>query len=259
MDQQTGNDWEMKIQQAARKMHYPPTPDAAPVVIQRIAAQKASRTMQLAGRTLPKRWFAPALALLLVVLLALSLVPGVRAQIQEFLQVGPLRIFFSTPSAPSIPTETMPSPPANLMNLAGQTTLAEAVRRWQHPLRLPTYPAGLGEPDLVFLQGPGDESLILVWVDPDVPGQVTLALQALAPGEALYSKSAPASVEQTTVNGEIAYWIVGDHLLEMQNGEFNLLRLVEGHVLVWKFGELTYRLETKDNLEEAVRIAESLQ
>jgi hypothetical protein len=35
--------------------------------------------------------------------------------------------------------------------------------------------------------------------------------------------------------------------------------LIEGHVLIWTEGEITYRLETDMPLEEAVRVAESLR
>jgi hypothetical protein len=36
-------------------------------------------------------------------------------------------------------------------------------------------------------------------------------------------------------------------------------RLVDGHVLIWADGDITYRLETNLLLEEAIRIAESLR
>jgi len=109
------------------------------------------------------------------------------------------------------------------------------------------------------LQGSDNETLILAWLDPADPELVSMALQALAPGEALYFKSAPHTVEQTVVNGDEAYWMTGEHFLEMRNGDFNLIRLVKGHVLAWKSGELTYRLESDLSLEEAVQIAESLR
>jgi hypothetical protein len=35
--------------------------------------------------------------------------------------------------------------------------------------------------------------------------------------------------------------------------------LIEGHVLIWKEGDITYRLETDLPVEEAVKIAESLK
>jgi hypothetical protein len=41
--------------------------------------------------------------------------------------------------------------------------------------------------------------------------------------------------------------------------ELKLRYLVQGHVLIWAEGGLTYRLESGLLLEEALRIAESLQ
>jgi hypothetical protein len=35
--------------------------------------------------------------------------------------------------------------------------------------------------------------------------------------------------------------------------------LINGHVLIWEEGNITYRLETALPLEEAIKIAESLQ
>jgi hypothetical protein len=37
------------------------------------------------------------------------------------------------------------------------------------------------------------------------------------------------------------------------------MRLIDGHVLIWTDGNLTYRLETDLSLEEALKVAESLQ
>jgi hypothetical protein len=38
-----------------------------------------------------------------------------------------------------------------------------------------------------------------------------------------------------------------------------LTRLIEGHVLIWENGNITYRLETALDLKEAVKVAESLK
>jgi hypothetical protein len=35
--------------------------------------------------------------------------------------------------------------------------------------------------------------------------------------------------------------------------------MIEGHVLIWTEGEVTYRLETKLTLDEAIKVAESLE
>lgn len=259
MDRFDDKEWQEKIRQAAGEMHYPPTPDISTPVILRIAARKKREPNPLSSPVLPKRWLAPVLALLVVLIFVLSLVPGVRAEIQEFLQVGPLRIFFATPTA-TIPSSGITVvPTVSLLQISGQTTLQDAASRWKYPLRLPTYPPGLGDPDLVFLQGPEDETLIIAWLDPSNPDSAYLVLQILAPGDMVYSKTAPESIDETRVNGDEAYWVVGKHLLLMQNGNFELVRLVDGHVLVWNYGELTYRLESNLTLDEAVRIAESLR
>jgi hypothetical protein len=68
-------------------------------------------------------------------------------------------------------------------------------------------------------------------------------------------------VEETTVNGRPALWTEGPYLLQFRRDGHTVTevqRLVEGHVLIWAEGEITYRLESDLPLEEAVRIAESL-
>jgi hypothetical protein len=54
-------------------------------------------------------------------------------------------------------------------------------------------------------------------------------------------------------------WAEGPYLLQLSGGDIDLRRLVEGHVLIWTDGPITYRLETDLTLDEAVRIAESLK
>jgi hypothetical protein len=48
-------------------------------------------------------------------------------------------------------------------------------------------------------------------------------------------------------------------MLQLSNGEIDLRRMIEGHVLIWADGPITYRLETDLSLDEAVKIAESLK
>jgi hypothetical protein len=72
-------------------------------------------------------------------------------------------------------------------------------------------------------------------------------------------KQQPPEVETTDVNGRIAVWTTGPYVLMTQLGWLVEFRLVEGHVLIWADGPLTYRLETDLSLDEAVRIAESLR
>ena len=70
------------------------------------------------------------------------------------------------------------------------------------------------------------------------------------------SNAAPIS---HTVGGRPALWTEGPYILQLQNGDLDFRRLIEGHVLIWVEGGVTYRLETGLPLEEAVKIAESLK
>jgi hypothetical protein len=215
------------------------------------------------------RWqtWAAAAALILAMLLA---VPPVRASVLEFLRIGAVRIFLaeSTPTSfPTAPTVGTPgpiasTPLASALDLAGETTLAQARQQTAFAIRLPSYPQDLGQPDRVFVQDLGGTAVVLVWMDANNRGQVRLSLHELGPGIDVQKKQPPA-IERITVRGQPAVWTAGPYMLEIYSGkpgehEEAARRLVTGHVLVWAEGEITYRLETDLPLDEAVRVAESL-
>jgi hypothetical protein len=272
MRQLSFEQWEAQIEEIAQAFPYPPTPDIAGTVA------RGGRRSSPARRTavFSKRFAWAAVILLVVLLTGLMFIPQVQAALVEFLQLGAVRIFLAEPTPTSTPTATLPlptaspsavptvtprpspTPIASVLDLAGQTTLAEAQAQVDFPIRLPTEPADLGPPDAVFLQDFGGPLLVLVWFEPDQPGQVRLSLHQLGPNT-FAGKGAPAVIQETTVNGERALWMEGPHFFEMSNGQYAMRRLVEGKVLLWTEGEITYRLETKLPLDEARKIAESLQ
>jgi hypothetical protein len=100
---------------------------------------------------------------------------------------------------------------------------------------------------------------ILAWLDPDSPDQVMISLHMIPEGSWAVEKMEPVAIEETRVNGQPAVWAVGPYPLRLYNGDLQFRRLVDGHVLIWESGGVTYRLETDVSLEEAVRIAESLE
>jgi len=69
----------------------------------------------------------------------------------------------------------------------------------------------------------------------------------------------PMVLEETRVNNLHAVWTEGPYVLLMQNGGMRVTRMIDGHVLIWEDGGVTYRLETDLSMEEAVKIAESLE
>jgi hypothetical protein len=269
-------DFETKLRSIASGMEYPPTPDIAGSVAARL---RGPRT-RLMNRTL-----ARSLVIAMVLLASLLLIPPVRAAVLDFIQIGIVRIFRAEP--PTVPTQipstTVPvtampaatqsalipftatpaAAPASLLSLleqiAGETTLQDARQMTVYPILLPTYPDGLGEPDRVFVQDADGPMTFLVWVDPQQPDQVKLSLHFIPPGSWAVDKFSPAAIQETSVNGRGAIWAVGPYPVRLRNGDLEVERLVNGHVLIWESGGVTYRLETDGSLEEAVRIAESLR
>jgi hypothetical protein len=258
--------WEIRVRAAARAFVYPPTPDVAGAVRQRTAAGSARRAP--GGRL---AWTFVAAMLILAGLGGLLAVPQVRAALVEVLRIGAVRILLAaptptaTPTAPA-PTQTRPTatpkptatPLTSVLDLAGETSLAEAQARAGFAIKLPSYPPDLGPPDRVFLQDMAGPVVIMAWLAPEQPDRVQLSLHQLGPGT-FAEKVQPRVVQETTVRGQPALWTEGPHLLQVPGGGYEPRRLVTGNTLIWAEGEITYRLETDLPLEEALRIAESLE
>ncbi len=218
------------------------------------------------------RQLAWGVLIALVILAGSMAVPQVRAAVFGILRIGAVRIVpvaptpTATPAAPVFaPTIATPSPSptplSSVLNLAGETTLAEARAKAGFPIHLPAYPSDLGPPDHVFLQDLGGPVVVLVWMDGTQPNRVRMSLHELGPGT-FAEKIQPPVIQETTVNGQRAGWTEGPHLLQfLRDGQviYDARRLVEGHILVWTQGDITYRLETDLSLNEATRIAESLK
>jgi hypothetical protein len=128
-----------------------------------------------------------------------------------------------------------------------------------YSILVPTYPPDLGQPDYVFVQDTAGAMTILVWLDPRQPDQVLMSLHFIPQGSWAVEKAEPQILEETDVNGQRAIWATGPYPLRLYNGDLDFTRLIDGHVLIWADGDITYRLETGLPLEEAIKIAESLQ
>ncbi len=258
-------DWEAWLQATAQTFEYPPTPAITAVVL------SASQSQRRGG--LPVRRRALAVALLIVLLLGLWSVPQVRAGVRAILRIGAVEIVLPTPAPlhrpsaappPATPSPTVPPSPTiktALQELAGATTLSDARRQLPFPIHLPSYPSDLGVPDRVFVQDLNGPAVILIWLEPNQPEHTRLSLHLLS-SDLLMRKSMVTELTQTTVNGRSAAWVIGPHLIEvyLANGGRTIAQrqLVDGNTLIWTAGTLTYRLETRQSLTDAVRTAESV-
>jgi hypothetical protein len=257
---------EDKLRALATGMDYPPTPDIAGRVTARLYP---SRRLRLSSKAL-----AWSLTIILVLCSSLMLIPSVRAAIIEFIQIGVVRIFPPEPTAPIGEPITTATPqtfapitatPSTsdlipiLTQMAGKTTLADAQAKVEYPILLPKYPSGLGEPNQVYIQNMDGNVVILIWLDPQDPKNVLMSLHFIPDGSWAIKKMETTGIEETTVNGNRAIWTTGPYPLIMSNGDIQYERLITGHVLIWANLDVTYRLETDLSIEEAVKIAESLE
>jgi hypothetical protein len=248
--------WEAFVRQSAATLPYPPTPDVSEKVVARLADRRAAPQHPILR--LQPLWVA---AVLLALLLGLWAVPPVRAAILDFLQIGAVRIWLAepTPESDSTAVSSSTTMPNSLLELFGRTTLADAEAQAGFAIRLPTYPAGLGEPDAVFYQELAGPVVVLVWMDDKQPEVPEYSLHILG-NNASADKSNPPVVERTTVNGNEALWTNGPYLLRYgDSSEWEFRYLISGRVLIWQEDGLTYRLESNLSLDEAVRMAESLE
>ncbi len=101
---------------------------------------------------------------------------------------------------------------------------------------------------------------ILVWMNPQQPQSVELSLHFIPNGSWAITKMGPRVLQETLVNGYKAVWAEGPYPLVVSNGnDIDFTRLIDGNVLIWTNGKVTYRLETDLNMEEAIEVAESLE
>ncbi len=224
---------EQQIRAIAQQFEYPPTPNLAGRI--EFGRKSPCRTYRLAY----------AIALLLILCAGLLAVPEVRAAVVAVIRLGVVTIVDEPP------TLTVAAPRYELPNLPGQTTLAEA-----STTRSIALPRVLGQPDAVFVHEVFADALTLYWEEEQI------VLQRLT-AEILAAKLRPVATQEVRVNGEPALWITGAHWLTLYDDQYapvtGMQRFVEGNVLLWQADGFTYRLETATDLEDALRIAQSIR
>lgn len=261
------------LAEAAASFEYPRTPDVSERVRQRLAGRRPAAGAWPAGMGRRLAWAAVVVLLLLASLLA---VPQVRAALGEILRIGAMTVFVDetvapglateTPAATPTPAETKPSTvtaaplptKSALVIPATPVSLAAAREMVGDRMLRPAYPEDLGAPDGVYVdrrERPG--VVVFVWEKAGRPDEARLSLYHIY--QEPFASKFTEQVAETTVNGRRAVWIEGPHMFQLTGGSFQPWQFVPGPVLLWTEGAVTYRLEGAASLEEAVRIAESLE
>lgn len=241
---------ELALVELGRDLEFPPTPDLAPRVRARIAAEQAPRprfAVVPARRTL-----VIALAVLAVTVGALMAVPGTRAAILEFFGLRGVTIE-RVETLPTVPKQTA------LDDLGSRVSLDEARDLADFDV---VVPERLGEPDEVyFLDFPPGGMVSFVYGSAEEPRALFTQFRATVEDAFFKKVEADTDVESVTVGGQPGFYLSGaPHVFGYlgADGQFRqeTVRLV-GNVLLWERGDLTLRLEGDVSRDEALRIARS--
>lgn len=241
---------ELALADLGRHVEFPPTPDLAPRVRERLAERPESRP----GLT-RRRAVALVFALLAVAVAAVLAVPQTRAAILEFFHLRGVTIE-RVGELPTVPLQR----DFNKLFLGQKVSLDEARDRADFEV---VVPEALGDPDGVYLQeAPPGGMVSLVYGTPEHPRALFTQFRGSVE-EVIFKKVAAATqIDSVRVNGEPGYFLSGnphDFSYFDRRGEYRqeIVRLA-GNTLLWERGPLTLRLEADINGEEALKIARSV-
>lgn len=267
---------------AGATLPYPSTPALAPRIYAQLAAEQARRHRWLPRWGSARRMTYALLAALVVALVLLLAFPGTREALAQLLGLRTVRIIPVTPTpTPTAATRApgnVPPPPAATgtvtplpipsatstarpLTQCCETTLSEARALARNQILLPPGE----EPSKVYLQrvpGFGEaQQVILVFGDPSAPSFTLYEATNFLYGKMV---SEGTVIRETTVRGQRALWLSGaPHVLVYLdangNPELGTERPVNANTLAWEAADVTFRVETNQSEEDAVRFAESLK
>ena len=268
LERDSERDLERDLEGLTSADRFPPTPDIARAVRQRIEGETGGAArMPLLGALRLGRGMALAL---------LALVALAGTVIAAGLVIGGLRIVF-VDELPSIPPTASASAtarggePGGSLGLGEPSTVDEASERAGFEVLLPSSPR-LARPDAVYFSPTVAEGMVsLVYgeregMEAGADGVAVLVTQFRAdvPG-ALVKKvvESGSDVQAVRVGESDGFWISGGphvFLYREPSGDIGeeRMRLV-GNTLIWQRDGLLLRLESDLPLEDAIELAESIR
>ena len=248
------------------RVQWPPTPEIAGAVRERLAAPGRPARARRAGW---RRTLAYALAALVAVAAGgLAASPAARSAILELLGLKGATIERREPNAPPPPSRRRPL--GSGLDLGRAVTLAQARRAAGFAVVVPALPE-LGPPDAVYFsdERPEGGRVSLVYgprpgiARAETTGAGVLVTEFRAVAEPVIGKAAGGAtrVQRLTVDGEPAFFLEGAHgfaFLEVgADAYFEDQRLAGNTLLVERDG-LLLRVEGDLSRATAVRIARSV-
>ena len=245
---------ERELRNVGAEIEYPPTPDLAGAVRERIEARRRSRF------SLSRRKLALALAILAAGVGAAMATPQARTAILEWLGLRGVAI----ERIETAPTVTRTAAELDELDLGERVTLADARRRAAYAVVVP--PARLGEPDAIYFDEriPGGQVAFVYRAANDVP-LIVSEFRARLDEILIHKLAGPGTeIDAVRVEGEPGWWLEGEPhefgYVDPESGEVRVetLRLA-GNTLLWQHGEFTLRLEGAVSRNEALAIAEGVE
>lgn len=248
-----------RLRAFARERQYPPTPNLAPVVQERIRARSRIRR---GDRT--RRLMMAGAALIVLLCAATLLAPDSRRTVAGWLHLP--GVTFRSEKAEDRPAL------GGTFRLGDPVALDEARAGVGFDLLVPEL-SWLDQPDEVYLDSrpTGGAVTMIYHASDDIPAAeatgVGLLLSQfqgeLNPG--MYGKGLPDGVQLETleINGRLAFWISGTpHTFSYIDPDRKYVQetiRLAGNTLLWQQGELTLRLESDLDRDRAVEIAASMR
>jgi hypothetical protein len=209
-----------------------------------------------------RRVLVAAAAVLLVGLAATLVAPASRHAVARWLGIGSVTVTY---------TEDVPAAAGRTYDLGAPVSLAEAEARGAAAGWTLAAPAAAGEPARAFVGRPAG-AVNLVWAPtaqrPEMADSGIGLLLTAMPGTTDaggMSKQATGgtTVQLVRVGEDVAYWIEGEpHEVVMTDRNGDVVHegaRLAGNTLVWTEGDVTYRLESALDRDQAIELASTLR
>jgi hypothetical protein len=205
--------------------------------------------------------WAAAVALL-VALAATLVVPGPRHAVARWLGIGSVTVTY---------TDRVPAAVGRTYDLGAPTSLERAIQRADAAGWRLAAPGGAGDPARAFVGRPAG-AVNLTWAPsadlPEIDDSGTGLLLTEIPattdaGGVAKMATRGSTIQLVRVGDAAAYWIAGrPHEVVLTDADGDIVHdssRLAGNTLIWTDGDVTYRLESALDRDEAVALASTLR
>lgn len=242
--------WEEHILAMGKRFEFPPTPDIATLIENRLHPPPKSMMRLIT---------IPTALVLMIACIAVLALPDLRAIASDVLRIGGIQLIKEEHPRESVSPETANDYVDALREIAEPVSLDVIQGELDMDIPLPSFPDDVGPPDTAFLRRADPMMIILVWNDPVAADSIEFSLQFL-PNTIDIRKYYDADPDFVVLRRTYGYWLTQPHLftLRLSDGTDFFERWIEHDVLIWEENDITFRIESDLPLETVIQIAESL-